>query len=189
MFAAIKADLVFSLRHPRVRYSIVGFVFTMLLVLIVGVFYWWPVMHHVNGLEVEIDKRRGEIASAEYNIRLAQASGHAAQQMTLIEKKLDTSVTQAALVQNIATLARRNKVTIISEAYEEGKEKDGYAPLVHELMVQAGYSELRGFISGVQQLPTLTIVQEAILARSLSSSVIKAQLNIITYRRATGHQL
>jgi Tfp pilus assembly protein PilO len=187
MFAAIKADLVFSLRHPRVRYSIVGFVLAMLLVLIVGVFFWWPVMHHVNRLKVEMDNRRREIASAEHNARLAQASGHAAQQMAMIEKKLDTSVTQAALVQNIATLARRNKVTIISEAYEEGREKDGYAPLVHELMVQAGYPELRGFISGVQQLPTLTIVQEAILTRSSNSSAIKAQLNIITYRRAAGH--
>jgi Tfp pilus assembly protein PilO len=188
MLVAIKEDLFFSLRHPRVRTSIIGFVLSALLALIIGMIYWWPVMHNVNRLRTEIDDRQREISSAEYNIKLAQTSGYAAQQMALIEKKLDTSVTQAVLVQNIATLARRNNVKIISEAYEEGKEKNGYAPLVHELTVQAGYAELRGFISGVQQLPTFTIVQEAILGRSSNSSVIKAQLNIITYRRAVEHQ-
>lgn len=189
MFVAIREDLLFSLRHPRVRFSIIGFAFLSLLALIIGTVYWWPMMHNANRLRAEIDDRRRAVASAEYNAKLAQTSGYAAQQMDMIERKLDTSVTQAVIVQNIATLARRNKVKIISEAYEEGKEKDGYAPLVHELTVQAGYSELRGFISGVQQLPTLTIVQEAILARSSNSSSIKAQLNIITYRRATEHQL
>lgn len=187
MLVALKEDLMFSLRHPRVRTSIIGFMLSMLLALLIGMFYWWPVMHSVNRLKAEIDDRRREIVSAEYNVKLAQTSGYADQQMALIEKKLDTSVTQAALVQNIAALARRNNVKIISEAYEEGAAKDGYAPLVHELTVQAGYSELRGFISGVQQLPTLTIVQEAILGRSSKSSVIKAQLNIITYRRAAEH--
>jgi Tfp pilus assembly protein PilO len=188
MLAEIKTDLLFSLRHPRVRASIIGFMLSGGLALIIGMTYWWPVSHTVNRLKNEIDDRRREIASAEYNVKLAQTSGYAAQQMAVIEKKLDTSVTQAALVQNIAALARRNNVKIISEAYEEGRAKDGYAPLVHELTVQAGYAELRSFIAGVQQLPTFTIVQEAILERSLKSSVVKAQLNIITYRRATEHQ-
>lgn len=181
----LKADLIFSLMHPRVRATIVGFVFSASLALIVGVVYWWPVMHSVNRLNAEIDDRRRAISSTEYNARLAQISGLATQQMALIEKKLETSITQAALVQHTASLARRNNVKIISEAYEEGEAKDGYSPLVHVLTVQAGYSELRGFIAGVQQLPTFTIVQEAILARSSNSPVIKAQLNIITYRRAS----
>lgn len=188
MLVKMKEDVFFSLRHPRVRASIIGFALSGGLALIVGIAYWWPVSHAVSQLENEIANRRREIANAEYNVKLAQTSGYAAQQMDVIEKKLDTSVTQAGLVQSIAVLARRNNVKIISEAYEEGRAIDGYAPLVHELTVQAGYAELRSFIAGVQQLPTLTIVQEAILERSLKSSVVKAQLNIITYRRATEHQ-
>lgn len=185
-FTAIKEGFLFSLRYPRVRLSIMGFLCSVLLGAIVGLVYWWPMIHTSNRLTAEIDDRRREIASAEYNLKIAKISGQAAKQIALIEKKLDTSVTQAALLQNMAELANRNNVKIISEAYEEGKTKDGYSPLVQELTVQAGYSDLRGFIAGVEQLPTFTIVQEAVLSRSTNSSVIKAQLNIITYRRAKG---
>jgi hypothetical protein len=183
IMADIREDLSFSLRHPQGRFSIIVFAISMLLVLFVGLAYWWPITHTASSLKIEIEDRQREIASAEYNLKLAQASADAAQQMELIEKKLDASVTQADLVQNIASLARRNKVKIVSVAYEEGKVKDGFSPLVHVLTVQAGYPELRGFIVGLQQLPTFTIAQEAVLSRSANSFVIKAQLNIITYRR------
>ena len=182
--AALKEDFFFSIRHPWVRASVIGFVVSALLALIVGMAYWWPITHAAHRLQTQIDERRREISSADYNARLAQAAGYSAQQIELIEKELDTSVTQAVLVQNMAVLARLKNVKIVSEAYEEGKTKDGYSPLVHELTVQAGYSELRSFIAGIQQLPSFTIVQEAVLSRSSNSITIKAQLNIVTYRRA-----
>lgn len=183
ILADIKEDLFFSLRHPQGRVSIVVFAISVLLALVIGLAYWGPIMHTASKLKIEIDDRQRVIASAEYNLKLAQTSAYAAQQMDLIEKKLDATVSQADLVQNIASLARRNKVKIVSVAYEEGKIKDGFSPLVHVLTVQAGYADLRGFIAGLQQLPTFTIAQEAVLSRSTTSSVIKAQLNIITYRR------
>ena len=188
ILAVIKEDFLFSLRHPRVRASIVGLMVTVLIGLTIGMAYWWPITHTANRLKADIEDRRREISSAEYQARLARASGDAAWQMAMIEKKLDTSFTQAFLVQSMAALAHRNNVMIVSEAYEEGKAKDGYSPLVHELSVQAGYAELRSFLVGVQQLPTFTIVQEAVLSRASNSSVIKAQLSIITYRRTAGLQ-
>lgn len=182
--ADFKEDFFFSLRHPQGRISIIVFTISVLLGLLIGLIYWWPIMHTANKLRIEISDRQRETAIAEYNLKLVQTSASAAQQIDLIEKKLDASVTQAVLVQNIASLALRTNVKIVSVAYEEGKVKDGFSPLVHILTVQAGYSELRGFIAGLQQLPTFTIAQEAVLSRSSNSSVIKAQLNIITYRRA-----
>lgn len=186
--AALKEDFHFSLRYPRVRACIAVLLISALMGLTIALVYWWPMARTASYLKAEIDDRSREISSVESSIRLAQASSYAIQQMALIEKKLDSSFTQAALVQNIAALAHRHNVLIVSEAYEEGKTKDGYSPLVHEIAVQAGYSELRGFIAGMQQLPTFTIVQEAVLSRSSNSSAIKAQLKIITYRRAKGAQ-
>jgi len=188
IWAVFKEDLFFSLRHPWVRIGVAGFVFATLLGLIIGLAYWWPITQTANKLQAEIESRLREISNAEYNSKLAQASAHAAQQTALIDKKLDASFTQAALVQNIAALARRHKVIIVSEAYEEGKAKDGFSFIVHEITVQAGYSELRKFIAGFQHLPTFSIVQEANFSRSSNSSVIKAQLNIITYRRTGGQK-
>jgi len=182
-FAGIKEDLFFSLRHPQLRISIAGFMTSLLIMLIVGVIFWWPITHTANKLKSEIDSRQREIASAEYTVTLANAFVVADRQMTILEKKLDASVSQAILVQNIAGLARRHNVKIISVAYEDGKVTNGYLPLVHVLTVQAGYAQLRSFIAGLEQLPTFTIAQEAILGRSSNSTVIKAQLNIITYRR------
>jgi hypothetical protein len=181
--ADIKEELFFALRHPRVRISIAGFVISSLLALAVWAAYWLPIMHAADTVKIKIDERRAEILNAEYRGKLALASSVAAQQVALIEQRLDASVTQGVLVQNIAALARRSKVRVISEAYEEGKLNNGYLPLVHELTVQAGYSELREFLSGLQQLPIFAIVQEADLSRSSSSYNIKAQLNIVTYRR------
>jgi Tfp pilus assembly protein PilO len=181
--SAVKEDLFFSLRYPQGRASVAVFAISILLMLTIGLAYWWPIMLESNKLKTEIDSRQMEIASAEYNLRLYQASSSAAEQMDMIEKKLDASVTQAVLVQNIASLARVKHVKISSVAYEEGKVKDGFLPLVHILTVQAGYAELRAFIAALQQLPTFTIAQEAVLSRSSNSAVIKAQLNITTYRR------
>lgn len=188
MSVSLREDLIFALRHPRVRASAAVFVIAVLLGVSVGFAYWWPIVSNVDELNAAIDDRQQEIASLEYSLRLVKSSGYATRQVDLIEKKLASTFTQAALVQNLATLARQNKVRIISEAYEEGKAKSGYSTLVHEITVQARYSELRSFIAGLQNLPTFTIVQEANFSRSSNPAVIKAHLSIITYRLAEGPQ-
>lgn len=186
--AAIKDDLTFSHKHPRVRASIALLLASLLLLVIVGAGYWWPASNASENLISGINAKRLEISSADSNARIAKASGRAVQQLARIEKKLDASVTQAALVQNLAALARRHHVKIISESYEEGKSKDGYASLTHELTLQAAYPELRSFIDDLQGLPTFTIVQEANIGYSSNSSAIRAQLDMITYRRTAGSQ-
>ena len=188
MSVATKDIFLFSLRHPRVRASIAGLMVSVLLLVIVGLAYWWPARDAAENLSARIDDRRREIANADFSAQLAQVSGRAAQQVAQIEKKLDASVTQAVLVQNLAALALRHNVKIISEAYEEDKSKNGYSMLVHELTLQAEYPELRSFIEGLQGLPTFTVVQGAILGYSSNSLAIKVQLNMVTYRRTAGSQ-
>ncbi len=170
------------------RASIAGLMVSVLLLVIVGLVYWWPARNAAENLGARIDDRRREIANADFNARLAQASAHAVLQVAQIEKKLDASVTQAVLVQNLEALARRHNVKIISEAYEDGKPIDGYSSLVHELTLQAGYPELRSFIAGLQGLPTFTVVQGAVFGRSSTSIAIRLQLDMITYRRTAGSQ-
>lgn len=186
--AAIRDEFFFSLRHPLVRASIAGLAVSLLLLLIVGGAYWWPAKDASESLAAKIGDLRRELSNADSSAQLAKVSGLAAQQLAQIEKKLDASVTQAVLVQNLAALARRHNVKIVSEAYEEGKPKDGYASLVHELTLQATYPELRSFIADLQGLPTFTVVQEAILGHTASSQAIRAQLNMVTYRRMAGSQ-
>ena len=184
----IQEELFFAFRHPRMKISIASFVIFAMLVLAVWATHWLPIRQATARLETGIGERRAEILNASRRDKLARASSIAAQQIAMVEQKLDASSTQAVRVKSIAALARRCKVKIISEGYEEGRQDNGYLPLIHELTVQAGYAELREFIFGVQQLPIFAIVQEAVLTRTAGSSAIKAQLNIITYRRAVEPQ-
>ena len=77
---------------------------------------------------------------------------------------------------------------LFRSSYEEGRPLGEYAPLIQLLMVQAGYGELREFIAGVHRLPSFTLVQEAVFSKSSNSTVLKAQLRIITYRRDKDHR-
>lgn len=182
-FSGLKEDFLFSLRHPQLRISIAGFAVSLLIVLFVAFIIWLPTIQSANRLRGEIESRQRELANSEYTVKLAKAYEVADQQMSILEKKLDASVSQGVLVQNIAVLARQHNVKIISVAYEDGKVVSGYVPLVHVLTIQASYAQLRSFIAGLESLSTFTIAQEAILNRAANSSIIKAQLNIITYRR------
>lgn len=186
--AEIRDDLLFSLRHPRVRAGFAALVISVAALVVVSAAYWWPARHAAETLQAKIEERRLEISSADSRAQLAGASRRAAGQVAQIEKKLDASVTQAVLVQNLTALARRHNAKIVSQSYEEGKPKDGYAALVHELTLQGSYAELRGFIGDLQGLPTFTIVQEAILGRTANAAAIRAQLDMVTYRRAEGGQ-
>lgn len=183
-FSKQKESLAFSLRHPRLRASLYLSTFSTLLVIILGLIYWWPAVHLKKNLINEMNELRLSISKAEHNIQLAHAVEMANLQLALVESKLNVSTTQADLIHNISTMARRHNVKIDSETYEEGKNKDGYEQLAHEITVHAGYAELRAFIDDVQQLPTLTVIQEAIVSRSSNSKDIRAQLSIVTYRRS-----
>lgn len=184
--AEIRDDFLFSLRHPRVRASIAALIVSALALLAVAAGYWWPAERAAASIEAKIEDRRREIANADSSARVANASELAARQLAQIEKKLDASVTQAVLVQNLSGLARRHNVRIVSQSYEEGKPKGGYASLVHDLTLQGAYPELRGFIADLQGLPAFTVVQEAVLGRASGTNAIRAQLNMVTYRRAEG---
>lgn len=186
--AVAKETFIFALRHPLVRRSIAGLMASIVLLVGVSVFYWWPARDAEESLNARIDDKRREISNAEFRAKLARVSGHAVLQVARMEKKLDASVTQVALVQNLAALARQYNVKIVSEAYEEGQLEEGYLPLVHGLTLQASYPELHSFIMGLEGMPTFTVVKGAIFGQTSGSSDVRVQLDMITYRKMTGPQ-
>ena len=189
MLEAYLEDFRYSLRHPRVRAGMLVSVVAVLVMLMLGVAYWWPAWNAAATLKAQIEQKRRQAVEASYSAQLAQISRRAAQHIAQIEKKLEASGTQVNLVQNLATLARRHNVKILSEAYEQGKAKDGYVPFVHELTLQGGYAELRQFLVALQELPTFTVVQDAVMSRAGNAAVIKAQLRMHTYRKVENRAL
>lgn len=185
MVGSLLEELAFSLRHPRVRWCL-GILLVMTVVILMMVAYGWPVWRSTQQLQAEIENRRHALVNANFSAQLTAAAQRAALQIENIEKRVDASLTQVALVQHLSALAKLHKVKILSETYEEGKPRDGYTPLVHELTLQADYASLRGFLLGLPQLPTVTMVQEATLERPSTSLLIKAHVRMVTYSRARG---
>ncbi|HXU92416.1 MAG TPA: hypothetical protein VFP33_02045 [Gallionella sp.] len=185
-FATAKEELLFSLRYPLVRRSLAALMASIILLAGVSMFYWWPARGMEASLNEEIAGKRREIADAEFTAQLVRVSRHAMSQVAQMERKLDAAVTQAALVQNLGLLAQESNVKIVSESYEEGQPEAGYLPLVHGVTLQGAYPDIRNFITGLQGLPTFTVVKGAVFGLASGSGDIRVQLNMVTYRKMIG---
>jgi hypothetical protein len=110
MLEVYREDFRYSLRHPRVRAGMLVSAMAVLVMLRVGMTYWWPAWNAAATLKMQIEQKRRQAVEASYSAQLAQVSLRAAQHVAQIEKKLEASGTQVNLVQNLATLARENPV-------------------------------------------------------------------------------
>lgn len=177
-------DLRYSLRHPMVRAGIVTGIAALGMLVIMAAALWWPVRSEVNTLRDEIDATRRQAVERLYGAQLAQMYGRTQEQIVVLETKLNTQTVQVSLLNHLSQLAKKHRVRILSESYEEGKPQTGYAPLYHEITLQGTYPRVRRFLLDLGTLPTLSLVQEAALSRSGNSGrSIKAQLRIVTYRK------
>lgn len=178
-------DLRYSLRHPLVRLGIIAGIIAIGLVLVVGAALWWPARSEVHTLRDEIDVTRRQAVERLYGAQLAQEYERTEQQIVALETKLNTQTVQVSLLNHLSQLAKKHRVRILSESYEEGKIQSGYAPLYHEITLQGTYPRVRRFLLDIRSLPTLSLVQEAALNRGDGRGrSIKAQLRIVTYRKA-----
>lgn len=179
-------DVRISLRHPVVRLGLGAGGVGVLLALVVAGSQWWPVYHHAENLKIKIDLTRRQAVERSYGAQLSKIYARTAEQITEIEKKLNTPTVQVSLLDHLNQLARKHGVRILSESYEEGKAQSGYAPLFHEITLQGRYPQLRKFLLDTGSLPTLSVVQEAALNRGDGAGrSIKAQLRIVTYRKTS----
>ena len=177
-------DARISLRHPVVRLGLGAGLVSVLLALVVGGALWWPVYREAESLRFKIDLTRRQAVERIYSAQLSQVYARTAEQISEIEKKLNTPAVQVSLLNHLNQLARKHGVRILSESYEEGKAQNGYAPLYHEITLEGRYPKLRSFLLDIGSLPTLSVVQEAALNRGGGARrSIKAQLRIVTYRK------
>jgi len=179
------ANLRYSLRHPTVRLGLVVAVITSTAVLIMTLGYWWPVHHGHELLVGEVKLKRRMVVEAMQAKELASAYRLASQNIVMLEEKLEADSSQAGLVQNVTELARDRGIRILSEAYDEGREENGYVPLHQEIALQGDYSALRRFLMDIHTLPSWTVVQESRFEGSRKQpGRVKATIKLVTYREA-----
>ncbi len=175
-------------RHPLVRTGRMAMLVSLALALLVGASYWWPAQRAQAQAAADVDAKRKTLMLAMHAKEIARAHASAAKQIEALERKLNANNVQASLVEQLARLAGKHGIKIVSEVFEQGREQQGYVPLHLELNVQGSYGGLRGFLVGVQALPTWTYVQEGAISADQDRGVLKARLRLVTYRRVATTQ-
>jgi len=170
---------------------------------------WWPNNARRAQLDDAISIERGKIVRQHGELDLLAAYVRARTDVEALESKLDYAATQAQQVSDVAQLARKQGITVVSQSYEmripkastdhskDGDSKSDHskddhskdAPTLNtELLVQGSYRSLRNFIALVPSLPSLTEVQEVVLERARDANVVKGRIRLVTYRRATAKE-
>ena len=203
MITRVLSEWRYCLRHPWAR---VGNLISGVLVLaVVGLcINWWPNNARRAQLDDAISTERGKIVRQHDEIDLLAAYVKARTDVEALESKLDYAATQAQQVSDVAQLARKQGITVLSQSYEmrAPKESDAHskddhskddhpkdAPTLNtELLVQGSYRSLRNFIALVPSLPSLTEVQEVVLERAREANIVKGRIRLVTYRRATAKE-
>lgn len=174
-------SLRYYLRHPMVRAALWACaVFTVIAAVVLTM--WWPGERSRRELERGIEARRADIVQMREQERVASAFGQAQTGVTSLETKLAYAATQAQQVSDLAQLARKHGVSLISQAYEESTRKNEPPRLYTELTVQGSYRALDNFITDLPQLPSWTEAQDVVIERAHDGGAVKGRMRLVTYR-------
>ncbi|GEM_PF-2481602 len=177
------ASLAYSGRHPLVRAGlIVGLVLTAAL-FAVWLGYWHPTQQERVALMDQIEAKRRTAVEAVRAVEIMRSYESAARAIDAVEKKLNTSSSQADLVQHLARIASKHQIRILSQSYSEGKAQPDYQPLFLDISLEGGYTGMRDFLISIATLPVWIEVQDTRLERSRDASgLLKGQIRLMTYR-------
>ncbi len=177
-------NILYSLRHPLIKTGMVASGVAITLVIVEFFGYWMPVRNDINRLSESVNLERKRIIDDARSVQIHNAYLRAIKQLSEVDKKINSPVGHADLVNNIDNLATHRKLTIITESYDEGKEINGYTPLYMELSLQGEYQGMNEFLVDINSLPTWTVVGEGAISRLAGQQdLVKAQLRLITYRK------
>jgi Tfp pilus assembly protein PilO len=175
----------YSAGYPLARAGLIAALATSAIVAVSIVIFWWPVAREHGDLNHQVQIARRAAVEAQQTAELIHAYRHAVDTVTVVERKLDTPVRQAKLVESLGHLARKRGVRVLSESYEEGKAQNGYVPLTLDLSLQGNYASVHGFLAEIPNLPAWVEVQEARFEgiREAGGRQVRAQIRLIAYRK------
>ncbi len=182
--------LRYSLRCKAVRLPMFALLGIGCICLAVAGAWWLPAQHEHAQLEHDIAARRASITDAARAAELVEAHSRAVGALALLEKKLGAQAGQAEVIQDIARLALRRGVRVVSQSFDEGRAQHKDGALYLNLGVTGSYPSLRQLLGDFASLPVWLEVVEAHIERATDGgSQIRAQLRLLTYRMQKGKQL
>lgn len=178
------SDIRYTIRQPAVWSGVLAFTLSFVVILVVATAYWLPASNRLSALHERVNYKRKQIVNSKQSAEIRLAYDKSVRMVNLLERKLKTTVKQAALVENLGVLAKRNNLEVLSETYEEGKDNGEFRSMYQEVSLSGTYRSVRKLLSDIRKLPTWTVLQAAKLERSREGGqLVKASLRLATFYR------
>lgn len=184
-------DARYILRQSGVRRGLVVLAVALTLLVIAGIQYHRIVSNEIGGLRAQLEQKRHEAVDAQYAQQLVVAYSTGKNQIAVLEKKLQVQGVQSTLAHEMERLCKLDAVQLLAQSYQDGRAgqnagmQENYAALQHELVVAGSYANLRRLISDMENLPTLSFIEEANFSKSSERDAqLKLVLRLVTYYRA-----
>lgn len=181
-----RRELAYLLRHRGAR-SMLAVSGVAIILVAAASMYWYPHARQHAALAQRVDDARRAVLMQTQADDINRGYQHALRALQTVTEKLAQTASQARLVESIDHVARRARVRIVSQAYEELREQNGYQPLLANLTLLGAYPALRVLTRELPELPAWCVIQEARFETSRDKSAdVKAQIRLACYRTPGG---
>ncbi len=182
-FGEYRSTLSFIWQCRTLRHAVYLSLTILLITSVVALSWWLPAKVQVNKLENAIATKRKMMVSNVRLVQLRDAQRRAELEIPALEKKLNSTMSQADLVRTIAKLAKDHGIHIMSQSFDEGKDDRDNAALYIDLNLSGSYAAIRGMAADLTALPIwVEIIDASFLNNSEKTVSISAQLRLLTYR-------
>lgn len=179
--------LRYSLRCKAVRNGAIAASMTAILCLSVALAWWGPAKREQTQLLRDIGIKRAAMTEAMRTDQVASAQRKALTAAAQLEKKLEMRAGQADLIRGVARHASKRNVRVVSQSFDEGRAQRGESSLYLDIGLLGNYEALRLLLNDLAALPMwIEVVETRIERTDESGSQVRAQLRLLTYRRAKG---
>jgi len=174
----------YSLKHPRVKIAAmaVGFIFGVNLILF-GFFYM-PVALRNHQLQKAIDDHQNKISEINREQALIGRYENLSKRVSFLETKWAASNSQSELIRSLDRLAAKEGLKIVSQDFDLQPSGTGGKCFVQNITLLGNYKSLKIFLDELENLPTLTLVEQARLERVGEGAQIRANLELTTYSKS-----
>jgi len=172
-----------ALRNRRLKKLLIVTVVLLIVAVFNHIYYYKPQLDTHIQLNHQINDLKNQLLSLKslndpgINV---QALAINAQQ---INQKLNYAVDSLKLSKLIHKLSKQHDIKIIRQTNSAGIEQGKWLSLKQTLAIEGGYRQLRAFIEGIYQLPSMTIIQEAVIQKKPNGrKQLTGSLQLLTFQ-------
>jgi hypothetical protein len=175
----------YSLKHPKVKLATGAAVFFLVLDLILFCFFWLPVALQNHRLQKGIEDHQKEVLEISRAQALADRYEYISKRVNILESKWASPVSQSELIRSLDRLAAREGLKVISQDFDLHPSVGNGECFIQNITLIGNYRSLRKFLDDLEDLSTLTLVEQARLERVGDGAHVRANLVLTTYNKSS----